>query len=280
MIQRRQLFPFIFAALTPPSIALSTMQAFARDLQNDGRPVQDSGFLEGCIFACEDPLSPQVGGSAPIDFWTSRVSDIESNHLPTCCRRIVVWDDLFSVRRVSRTLTEIFEAIWRFYEFDARHHPHQAGIHLDQISHLDDVLLSVLSARSRSSQSARMAIIDLDSTGVTSLNWPRIVPHLRAYYDCVVGIGGNTSAVGDVELSDHLERRWRASSAHCDLVVLLPERADSARSQPEYDEIVTYRTECVRKLLMLSREQLYAIGRASHRTGHNLPFVALKNVFA
>jgi len=246
MIQRRQFFPFIFAALASPSVALSTMRAYARTLQNDELSVHNSGFLEGFIIACEDSLSHQAGDSAPIDFWTSRVSDIESTHLQSYCRRIIIWDDLFSLRRISRSATEIFGAIWRFYEFDARHHPHQAGIHLDQITNLDDVLLSVLSARSKPLQTTRVAIIDLDSTGVTSLDWPPILSHLRAHYDCVVGVGGDNSEADNLEISDHLKDRLRASSAHCDFVVHFPELADQLCGQPEYAEIVTYRTECPR----------------------------------
>src|SRR6476646_1541026 len=75
----------------------------------------DRDLLLGCILA-NRAASPTVccdGGlpSPLIDFWTARVSEIEINEMPSNIGRVVVWDDVFSRRRLAQSAHEIFAAL-------------------------------------------------------------------------------------------------------------------------------------------------------------------------
>jgi hypothetical protein len=193
------------------------------------RHLAESDFFLGCIFAKRAGL-PSVccdGGlpSPLIDFWTARVSEIEINEMPPNIGRVVVWDDVFSRRRLAQSAHEIFAALARYYGFDFVTGSDNFAFHIEGFSEIGSMIAKVLPASSNVCKSPRIALIDIESCGVSRLDWPDLLPHLRAHYDLIVGFAhfagrgpSHWSAVFADDTDYHSSTR--TTIAHCDLSFL------------------------------------------------------------
>lgn len=144
--------------------------------------------LHGCIFARMDGKrsSSDDALSAPsIDFWTFRVSEIESNTLAASVGRVIIWDDLFSPRTLARSVKSILEAFPEWYGFDPL--LGRCSFHIDGFSEIGPAAQAVLPATTESSRSHRVALIDVESCGLSRIDWPDVLPHLRNSYDLIIG---------------------------------------------------------------------------------------------
>jgi hypothetical protein len=214
---------------TLPSMLLSSLQWRGATAFNTKaiiyRPFHDVDSFYGCIFAKTGSLSSAAcEGSLPassIDYWTFRVSEIEADDLPPNIGRVVVWDDVFFRRGLCRQVGKIVEAIRRCYHFDAAMSSNTFGFHLENCSEIGPVITSVLPNISLLSSSLRIALIDIESFGISRLDWPDILPHLRGHYDLVVGFAhfpGGGPKDGRVMFGEDVDHSdtWSAV-AHCDL---------------------------------------------------------------
>lgn len=139
----------------------------------------------GCLFARMDGKRspPDDALTRPaIDFWTFRVSEIETSRLAAPVGRVIIWDDLFAPRSLARSVKSILDAFPEWYGFDPL--LETCSFHLDGFSELGRVTQAALPARTRSS---RLALIDVESCGVSRIDWPDILPYLRNSYDVVIG---------------------------------------------------------------------------------------------
>lgn len=98
-------------------------------------------------------------------------------------QRILMWDDLFLHRSVHKTVDQIRRAIPTYYGFDCRAKPNGSPFHLAGMNNFDEARAAVFDAEAR----ARIALVDLESSGVTDLNWLQIVPRFRLHYDVAGG---------------------------------------------------------------------------------------------
>jgi hypothetical protein len=149
---------------------------------------KEDALRHGCIFArMEGKLSHADDAlTAPsIDFWTIRVSEIETSTLAASVGRVIIWDDLFTPRTLARSVNSILEVFPEWYGFDS---PLGSwSIHLDGISEIGPVTRAVLPETTGPIRSHRLALIDIESCGLTRIDWPDILPHLRNSYDVVIG---------------------------------------------------------------------------------------------
>src|ERR1700732_5020033 len=124
-IRRRR---FLASLLTVP-LGFSThssSSAEAGDLRRT--PSQDDSDLSaGCVVACEG----QNCYDGSIDFWTMRASDIDSTTFSSCVQRVVLWDDVFSLRGVRKRVDEIKAVIPTHFGFDCRVLPHGSAFYAE-----------------------------------------------------------------------------------------------------------------------------------------------------
>jgi hypothetical protein len=172
--------------------SLSSFIPFGRwegaDGSEDASIVADEDELpHGCIFAGLDPRrSPEEEpAAASIDFWTFRVSEIESSTLPRSVGRVIIWDDLFSPRTLVRRVKSILKVFPEWYGFDPL--LGRCSFHLDGFSEIRPIAQAVIPATTESIAPHRLALIDIDSCGVSRIDWPDILPCLHNSYDLVIG---------------------------------------------------------------------------------------------
>jgi hypothetical protein len=124
------------AASSLPSLGYQ-LPAYAR--VNDTQFTDDGDLPHGCIFArmvCQKSISNRTPQDPSIDFWTFRVSEIESTTLPTFVSRVVVWDDAFSARNVVKSVNSILGAIPKYYGFNPLLGENSFAFHLDGITEM------------------------------------------------------------------------------------------------------------------------------------------------
>ena len=177
LIHRRRLLANLLAA--PLSACTATNLLAAPQTVPDLGLQADSDLSPGIVIAWE----AGARSDGLIDFWTARVSDSDLSASSPHVQRIVMWDDLFLHRSVHKTVDQIQRAIPTYYGFDCRAKPNGSSFHLAGMNNFDEALAAVFDAEAR----ARIALVDLDSCGVTALNWLQIVPRLRLHYDVVGG---------------------------------------------------------------------------------------------
>jgi hypothetical protein len=180
---------FLASLLTAPLGASTFSASFADAAVRRRAFVQDDCDLSaGCVLAWER----HDRSDGLIDFWTARASDIDPATFSSCVQRVVLWDDVFSLRTVQKRVDEINAAIPRHFGFDCRLAPSGFALHLDGLNTVDQTLARIFEAKDRDSKRARTALIDLDSCGVTALDWPQILPSLRGQYDLIIGVAHAT----------------------------------------------------------------------------------------
>jgi len=159
-----------------------------------------------------------------IDFWTFRVSEIESSDLPPEIGQIVIWDEVFSRRSLAKNVRNIFEALPRYYGFELAASSNTFAFHLDGFGDLSSAVATLLADGNSAHPTSSIALIDLNSCGVTRLEWRDILPHLRPHYDLVIGLAhfaGRGPQDWHVRFGDDEgQSSLRAAIAQCDLAFL------------------------------------------------------------
>jgi hypothetical protein len=176
LVHRRRLLANLLAAPLSACTASNLLAA----AQIVPEPLQaDSDLSPGVVIAWE----VNTGFDSSIDLWTARVSDGDLSALPRCVQRIILWDDVFLHKSVHQTVGQIREAIPNYYGFDCRAEPNGSSFHLAGMNSLGEAIAAVFEAGAR----ARIALVDLDSCGVTGLDWLQAIPFLRLHYDMIGG---------------------------------------------------------------------------------------------
>lgn len=159
------------------------------DVSESGPSVANEYQLPyGCIFARMDgKRSPADDAftTRSVDFWTFRVSEIETNTLPESVGRVIIWDDVFSARTLAKRVKSILDVFPEWYGFDPR--LARCSFHLDGFNEIGPVARAVLPEAIGPFRSHRLALIDVESCGVSRIDWLDILPCLRNSYDLVVG---------------------------------------------------------------------------------------------
>jgi hypothetical protein len=232
-IRRRR---FLANLLTAPLgfAALSANAGGRRTLTQD-----DRGLSAGCLLAWEN----KDHRDGLIEFWTMRASDIDSTTFSADVQRVVLWDDVFWLKAIRERAHEIKAAIPKHFGFHPRVQPNGFVFHADGVNTFDQALAQVFEAKSRGQKCARTAIIDLDSCGVTALDWSQILPNLRGQYDLIVGVAHATHlCISPVELrpigtggSFIYDSTW-GNMQKCDFSVVYSDTLLSANPEPTLEE--------------------------------------------
>jgi hypothetical protein len=222
---RRQLLAGLSSLLLTSEPLCRAVASTARS-GNNGRDFDDSDYTLGCILAKRAGLAFVRGnGDQPatsIDFWTTRVSEIEFEEFPPNIGRVVVWDDVFSCRHLANRVQDIYAALGRYYGFDCAMGSDSFAFHLEGFSDVGSVIANLLLDSACVRVSPRVAIVDIESSGITRLRWSDFLPHLRAHYDFIIRFahfaGQGPSHWGTLfgEERDY-HSSIRTSLTHCDL---------------------------------------------------------------
>jgi hypothetical protein len=202
-----------------PSIARG---CHSKEIVRQCTPVND-GLVQGCVFAKSTNVSGLEFANVKADYWTGRVSSFDDVVIPSSMGRGVVWDDIFWHRSVRRTVEEILNTISR-YHFEPDDCVGSYRFHLDGLSSPQETLLSLLDNYSET-EVRKIAIIDLQSTGLTTLDWTDLIPSLIAHYDIVVGIAHIFDCHApednpDLTLDFYLPSCVGAAAKHCDALLV------------------------------------------------------------
>jgi hypothetical protein len=122
-------------------------QSPAHAYVDGGQFTDDSDFPRGCIFARmehQQSISNNIPQDPSIDFWTFRVSEIESTTLPTFVSRVVVWDDVFSPRSVVKSAKSILDVIPEYYGFSPSLGANSFAFHLEGVTEISSMATKVL----------------------------------------------------------------------------------------------------------------------------------------
>lgn len=180
---------FLASLLTAPLGASTFSTSFADAAVQRRASVQDVYLSAGCVLAWER----QDRCDGLIDFWTARVSDIDPTTFSSCVQRVVLWDDVFSRRAVQKSVDEIKAVIPTYFGVDCRVSPNGSAFYAEGTNTFYQTLAQIFEAKALEQRRARTALIDLDSCGVTALDWPQILPSLRGKYDLIVGVAHATN---------------------------------------------------------------------------------------
>lgn len=142
----------------------------------------DDELLHGCLFATTSGQCVPDDQAVSVDLWSFRVSEIDSSSLPASVGRTVIWDDVFSPRTLTRSVRATLGAVSEWYGFDpcVGHY----SFHLDGLGEIGSHVQAINSQRETP---ASLALIDISSCGLSRIDWPDILPHLRSSYDALVG---------------------------------------------------------------------------------------------
>lgn len=147
-------------------------------------------YRYGCIFAKSMSFSSSrvdTQAICSLDFWTSRVSEIDPSKLPPSAGLVIVWDELFSKQEFKIEVLEALRTIPKHYNFA---HPRASTyrLRLDKFDDLHQTITGLLSDPRFPAVTRRLAVIDVCSAGVGPLEWRDILSCLRYHYDLIIGI--------------------------------------------------------------------------------------------
>ncbi|WP_354132531.1 hypothetical protein [Bradyrhizobium sp. RT4b] len=134
--------------------------------------------MEVSIFTWHDAMPAGVS----IDFWTAQLGMVETNHLPARARVIAKWSDVCLRRALHSHLLKASCAVEDYYGINVRNDGSNSEAYLQGESQLAATLASVCSKASIGS----VAVVDVASCGLSSLDWSDIIPLLKRSYKVVV----------------------------------------------------------------------------------------------
>jgi hypothetical protein len=115
------------------------------------------------------------------------VSEIESATLPDNVSRVVVWDDVFSSGNVTKDVESILDVIPQYYGFNPLIGANSLAFHLEGFTEIGSIATKRLPEKVCASSYQRIALIDIDSCGISRYDWPDILPRLHSRYDLIIG---------------------------------------------------------------------------------------------
>lgn len=180
----------VIRGLTTSIIVQWTPRAFCAPAQ-----AADEGLAEFCLFAWEDAGSTETS----VDFWTAQLGMVETNHLPSHARVIATWSDVCLQRAFHSQLPRVSRAIEDYYGIGVRSDGSNSEPHLHRVSELTATLASVCSKASI----GPVAVVDIASCGLSSLDWADIIPLLKQSYRNVVCV--NYSIPGLISLETEFQ---------------------------------------------------------------------------
>jgi hypothetical protein len=98
---------------------------------------------------------------------------------------VVVWDEVFGWNRLKHAFQEILGMLPKFYSFDGSISLNALAFHVDGKTEVGATISNFLS--DTLDTVGRIALVDVQSCGLSRIEWRHIIPHLRAHYDFVLG---------------------------------------------------------------------------------------------
>lgn len=171
------------------------------------------GLLHAILFVTiPGETLPAHASASGVDVWTYRVSEIDCGSLPASARRIVLWDEVLSPRSLRRRVQAMTNGVADWYDLGTGTTDWSLHVH-----GLGEIGVHVKAAVSPEQADVhRVALIDVTSCGLSRIDWPDILPCLRASYDVVVGfahVPGRRRLRGE----DSCGRRMANVLASCDM---------------------------------------------------------------
>jgi hypothetical protein len=198
----------------------------------------NEGLTELCVIARQ----PGTLANAIIDVWTGQVGILDVPQLPQDFGRSVVWDDVRDRGALPREITRILFAIEEHFgiecEIGSNAFAHIG--HYTEFSLSSDALLQTLSPRRNDALGRRIAIIDLSSCGLTRLGWLHVLPSLRSYYTCIIGVDFSAPELCELDVAFRpphgLCARALETMHACDYWLLASDKSISGQDQLSADE--------------------------------------------
>lgn len=168
-------------------------------------------------------MDPTHRATTAIDVWTGRVCEIDLERLPKNAGRVFVWDDLFwKDRPFDDQIRDVLDIITSYLGASAGMRT-DYRYQLDTKTNLSSTIAGLLQAPTFGPTVPNIALVNFNSAGPTPLSWPDIVPHLRKYYDVIVGFG-SICGCGFSEHDSLLEYSYWSTCSYelslCDIVCL------------------------------------------------------------
>jgi len=148
--------------------------------------LSNEALSELCVIARQ----PGTSASAIIDVWTGQIGTLDFSQLPERLGRVVVWDDVRGSGALPTEIARVLFAIEEYFgikcDIGSNAFAHMG--HFTEFSLLVDALLQAFRPTRGDATGRRIAVIDLSSCGLTRLGWMHIMPSLRSYYTCIIGV--------------------------------------------------------------------------------------------
>jgi hypothetical protein len=120
--------------------------------------------------------------------------------VPKSIGLVAVWDDIFLERSAKPTLDRIELAIARYFAIDRHGEGCRLSLQLGDVDQLSSLLgHSFEGLLSADRFHDAVAIVDVDSCGVTSLDWMDFITHLKRIYKLVIGVSISWSEFSDFD---------------------------------------------------------------------------------
>ena len=142
--------------------------------------MSNKGLSEISVFAWQDAPDAET----VVDFWTSQLGIVETDRLPASARVIVKWSDVCLRRAVYSKVSETKRAIPDYYGISIRRDGSNSEAYLRGENPLSTTLASVCAKALIGS----VALVDVGSCGLSSLDWADIIPLLKQSYRTVIGV--------------------------------------------------------------------------------------------
>lgn len=194
-----------------PAIAQVEKACKSASVTGDG-----DGLLHAILFVTiPGEALPAYASASRIDVWTYRVSEIDCGSLPAFAGRIILWDEVLSPRSLRRSVQAMINGVAGWY--DLRTRTADWSFHVQGLGEIGVHVKAAVSPE-QVDGSHRVALIDVTSCGLSRIDWPDILPFLRASYDVVVGfahVPGRKRLRGE----DSCGQRMANVLARCDVAL-------------------------------------------------------------
>jgi hypothetical protein len=267
IFSRRQILAQLAAA---PILSAIGYEAYALPSSSN------DGLTEICLFAWNE--SKTAGRT--IDLWTARCGSIDVLRLSDQLGRFIVWDDIISDHDEGRSIGAIKSAISRWFGILPIMNGTNSATHLGDVRGVPRTLGCAL-ARFRNDETPltdRIAIVDLDSCGVTRLQWRDLIPCLKEVYGTVVGLDYSDPYFNEFDPAYYSapylmsEDSWRTLMA-CDYWAVASDNSLSRQKDLCAEARVTLFTEALNDLsaMILQADNVeggFVLGARKHFLGY------------
>ncbi|MGH6681682.1 MAG: hypothetical protein ACREDL_22715 [Bradyrhizobium sp.] len=239
---RRRFIGQLFA-MSIGSGVLSCTAGHANDDLNDG-------LAELCVITRQPGHLPK----GIVDVWAGQIGYLDLVRLPKQYGRVVVWHDIHNVEGLSRSVGDILFATEEYFGVKPVLGSNAAA-HVGSPIGLSSSIEALFKSPEPGCFSPighRIAVIDLESCGLTRLHWLDIIPLLRRYYTHVVGVDYSFPDLCELDsefepphgLSEHARNTLRA----CDYWLLASDESLSGQAELSIEERSTELTRSIHDL--------------------------------